>query len=54
VKQAGVNIESQLFKRNAAKFYGLGGDQWEAKSISSQGSIFQKNAAAFYGVEAPR
>ena len=42
-----------MFQRNAAKFYGAN-DQWENKSISSQGSIFQKNAAVFYGIEAPK
>lgn len=52
IASSGVNVESQLFQRNAAKFYGAH-DQWEGKSISSQGSIFQKNAAAFYGVEPP-
>jgi len=40
-----VNPDSELFKRNAAKFYNV---DVETKS---HGSVFDRNQAAFYGVE---
>lgn len=44
-----VNMESNLYKRNEAKFFG----EKEESRKSSRGSVYQQNAAHFFGYETP-
>lgn len=46
---ANINVDSSLYKRNEAKFFG---ERPESRP-SSKGSVFQQNAARFYGYDPP-
>ena len=49
VEEPKVPVQSGLYKRNVAAFFG---DKQDDRA-SSRGSVLQKNAAHFYGYETP-